>query len=86
MALISPIIQDGILTNLQDESPIQIVVGSSDWFAWLQSATTFTFRSEEGFSPRVKSAPAIGAGARTGAPIGSATESCTGPIWANQRS
>ena len=49
MALISPIIQDGILTNLQDESPIQIVVGSSDWFAWLQSATTFTFRSEEGF-------------------------------------
>jgi len=49
MALISPIIQDGILTNLRDESPIQIVVDSADWYAWLQSATTFTFRSEEGF-------------------------------------
>ncbi len=49
MALISLIIQDGILTNLRDESPIQIVVDSSDWYAWLQSASTFTFRSEEGF-------------------------------------
>ena len=56
MALISPIIQDGILTNLQDESPIQIVVGSATRFAGPQSATTFTFRSEEEFSPRVKRA------------------------------
>src|SRR5574340_1719140 len=49
MAQISQIIQDGILTNLRGESQIQIVVDSSDWYAWLQSATTFTFRSEEGF-------------------------------------
>src|SRR5436305_14457319 len=49
MAQISPIIQDGILTNLRDESPIQIVVDSSDWYVWLQSASTFIFRGEEGF-------------------------------------
>ncbi len=48
MAQISPIIQDGILTDLRDESPIQIVVDSSDWYAWLQTASTFTFRGEEG--------------------------------------
>src|SRR5437764_467740 len=47
MAQISPIIQDGILTDLRDESPIQIVVNSSDWYAWLQTALTFTFRSGE---------------------------------------
>jgi predicted ATPase/DNA-binding CsgD family transcriptional regulator len=48
MAQVSPIIQDGILTDLRDESPVQIVVDSSDWYAWLQTASTFTFRDEEG--------------------------------------
>ncbi len=48
MAQVSPIIQDGILTDLQDESPVQIVVDSSDWYAWLKTASTFTFRGEEG--------------------------------------
>jgi hypothetical protein len=48
MAQVSPIIQDGILTDLRDESPVQIVVDSSDWYAWLQTAPTFTFRDEHG--------------------------------------
>src|SRR5438874_10348889 len=43
-----PIIQDGILTDLRDGSPVQIVVDSSDWYAWLQAASTFTFRGEHG--------------------------------------
>jgi len=46
MAQVSPIIQDGILTDLRNESPVQIVVDSSDWYAWLQTASTFTSRSE----------------------------------------
>src|SRR5258708_754986 len=46
MAQVSPIIQDGILTDLRDGSPVQIVVDSSDWYAWLQTASTFTFRGE----------------------------------------
>ena len=46
MAQVSPIIQDGILTDLRDGSPVQIVVDSSDWYAWLQTASAFTFRSE----------------------------------------
>ena len=48
MAQVSPIIQNGILTDLRDGSPVQIVVDSSDWYAWLQTASTFAFRSEEG--------------------------------------
>src|SRR5712692_7250876 len=48
MAQVSPIIQDGILTDLRDGSPVQIVVDSSDWYAWLQTASIFTFRGEEG--------------------------------------
>src|SRR6266851_2232371 len=48
MAQVSPIIQDGILTDLRDGSPVQIVVDSSDWYAWLKTASTFTFRGEDG--------------------------------------
>src|SRR5947209_11390939 len=48
MAQIPPIIQDGILTYLRDGSPVQVVVDSSDWYVWLQTASTFTFRGEEG--------------------------------------
>src|SRR3989442_67029 len=51
MAQLSPIIQDGILTDRRDGSPVQIVVGSSDWYAWLQTASTFTFRGgQENFT------------------------------------
>jgi predicted ATPase len=48
MAQVSPIIQNGILTDLRDGSPAQIVVNSHDWYAWLLTASTFTFRGEEG--------------------------------------
>jgi predicted ATPase/DNA-binding CsgD family transcriptional regulator len=48
MAQVSPIIQNGILTDLRDGSPVRIVVDTSDWYAWLQTASAFTFRSEHG--------------------------------------
>jgi predicted ATPase/DNA-binding CsgD family transcriptional regulator len=48
MAQVSPIIQDGILTGMRDGSAVQIVVDSSDWYAWLESASTFSFHGEEG--------------------------------------
>jgi len=48
MVQVSPIIQDGILTDLRDRFPVQIVVDSSDWYAWLQTASIFTFRGEHG--------------------------------------
>ena len=48
MAQVSPIIMNGILTDLWEGSPVQIVVDSSDWYAWLQTASTFAYRSEEG--------------------------------------
>jgi predicted ATPase/DNA-binding CsgD family transcriptional regulator len=48
MAKAPPIIHDGILTDLQDGSALQIVVDSTDWYAWLQTASTFTFRGELG--------------------------------------
>ena len=48
MAQTPPIILDGILTYLRDGSPVQVVVDSSDWYTWLQTASTFTFQSERG--------------------------------------
>jgi hypothetical protein len=48
MAQTPSIIQDGILTDLRDGRPTQLVVGSPDWYAWLQTASTFTFRGEHG--------------------------------------
>ena len=48
MAQISSIIRDGILTDQRSGSPVQIVVDSPDWYAWLLTASTFTFRGEAG--------------------------------------
>lgn len=48
MAKIPPIVKDGILTYQQDGSFAQIEVGSSAWYTWLETATSFTFRSEHG--------------------------------------
>src|SRR5260221_371024 len=47
MAQVFPIIQNGILTDWREGSPVQIVVDSSNWYAWLQTASTFTFHSKE---------------------------------------
>src|SRR6266581_3550077 len=48
MTQTSPIIQDGILTYQLDGQPAQVVVDSADWYGWLETASTFTFRSEDG--------------------------------------
>jgi predicted ATPase/DNA-binding CsgD family transcriptional regulator len=48
MAQTPPIIQDGILTYQLDGQPAQLVVDSADWYGWLEVASTFTFRSEDG--------------------------------------
>ena len=48
MTQTSPIIQDGILTYQLDGQPAQVVVDSADWYGWLETASTFTFRSEHG--------------------------------------
>jgi predicted ATPase/DNA-binding CsgD family transcriptional regulator len=43
-----PIIQDGILTYQLDGQAAQVMVDSADWYGWLETASTFTFRSESG--------------------------------------
>jgi LuxR family maltose regulon positive regulatory protein len=43
-----PIIQDGILTSQLDGHSVQVVVDSADWYGWLETASTFTFRGEDG--------------------------------------
>src|SRR5258708_17617031 len=48
MALTPPIILDDTLTYQQDNSTAQMMVGSASWYAWLETASTFTFRSVEG--------------------------------------
>jgi predicted ATPase/DNA-binding CsgD family transcriptional regulator len=48
MALTSPIILDETLTYQQGDSTTQVMVGSARWYAWLETASTFTFRSGVG--------------------------------------
>jgi predicted ATPase/DNA-binding CsgD family transcriptional regulator len=48
MTQLAPIIQEGVLTTLRDGSPTQIRLDSPEWFAWLQTASTLTFQSEQG--------------------------------------
>jgi predicted ATPase/DNA-binding CsgD family transcriptional regulator len=48
MAKTPPIVKDGILTYHQHGSFAQVEVGSSDWYAWLETASSFTFRGEHG--------------------------------------
>ncbi len=60
MAQTAPIIQNGMLTYQQDGSTAQVVVGSSGWYAWLETASTFTFRSAHGsFTVAGKAAPGL---------------------------
>src|SRR5258707_1594274 len=48
MTLTSPIILDETLTYPQGDSTAQVMVGSARWYAWLETASTFTFRSGQG--------------------------------------
>ena len=48
MAQTPPIILDEVLTYQQDDSTAQVIVGSAGWYAWLETASTFAFRSGEG--------------------------------------
>jgi hypothetical protein len=48
MAKTPPIVKDGILTYQQSGSSAQVEVDSADWYTWLETASTFTFRSESG--------------------------------------
>ena len=43
-----PLIQGNILTYQQSGQPTQLLVDTSDWYAWLDTASTFTFQSEHG--------------------------------------
>src|SRR5579864_9089239 len=43
-----PIILDEVLTYQQDDSTAQVMVDSAPWYAWLENASTFTFRSGQG--------------------------------------
>ena len=48
MAHTPPIVQDGILTHLQNGQIAQLAVNTPDWYTWLESASSFTFRSVSG--------------------------------------
>src|SRR5947209_17286375 len=49
MAQTPPSVVDEVLTYQQDDSPAQLVVDSARWYNWLEMASTFTFRSGEGY-------------------------------------
>src|SRR5437588_327912 len=43
-----PLIQGNTLTYQQSGQPAQLMVDTPDWYAWLSTASTFTFHSEHG--------------------------------------
>src|ERR1700730_12372672 len=43
-----PLIQGHTLTYYQAGHPAQVLLDTSDWYAWLRTASTFTFQSEQG--------------------------------------
>jgi len=48
MAKTPPIVKDRILTYYQHGSFAQVELGTSDWYTWLETASSFAFRSEHG--------------------------------------
>src|SRR5262249_34440200 len=48
MAQTPPIVKDGLLTYPLGGSSAQVEVDSSDWYTWLETASSFAFRSAEG--------------------------------------
>src|SRR5437588_2755847 len=48
MTSMPPFIQGNILTYHQSGQSAQLLVDTSDWYAWLRTASTFTFHSEHG--------------------------------------
>src|SRR5579884_1826121 len=43
-----PLIEGNVLTYQQSGQPVHLLVDTAEWYAWLRSASTFTFRSEQG--------------------------------------
>src|SRR6266568_1318272 len=43
-----PLIESHILTYQQSGQPTHVLVGTTEWYAWLRSASTFRFHSEQG--------------------------------------
>ena len=48
MAQTPPSIQGELLTYQQDGQSVQVTVDTAGWYSWLETASTFTFRSEHG--------------------------------------
>ena len=44
----TPIVQGETLVYRQNEQELELTVGTPAWFAWLETASTFSFASEEG--------------------------------------
>src|SRR6516164_6282819 len=57
MARTPPIVEAGILTYSQDGQAAQLAVDIPEWHTWLETASTFTFRSgTETFTARKEQA------------------------------
>ena len=43
-----PLIQGNVLTYHQSGQPAHLLVDTLEWYAWLSTASTFTFHGEHG--------------------------------------
>jgi hypothetical protein len=80
-----PLIQGDVLTYQQSDHPTHVLVNTSDWYAWLPTATTFRFQSFQGSFTARKERAGSRRGASTGRPTAGVKASCTVSIWVNQR-
>jgi hypothetical protein len=81
-----PVVQDAILIYQHGGQDEQLQVGTPAWYAWLNTARTFAFRSALGTFTARKEQASNKRGAGTGAPTASATARSTEAISANRRS
>src|SRR5215467_1293934 len=53
MTFTLPLIQGNVLTYQRSDHPTHVLVDTADWYAWLRTASTFRFQSEqESFTAR----------------------------------
>ena len=74
---------NGCLVYEQQGQHMVVLVDTPSWYAWLETATTFTFTCEEEPLRRTRRGLAIGGVGGTGEPIGASADDSRAVTWAS---
>src|SRR5438128_8054933 len=81
----TPTIHGKTLVYRQDGQEQVLTVDTAAWFAWLETASTFSFVSEEGLFTAAVSRQVTSAGAGTGKPTANSMASSPLATWASPK-